>query len=174
MSGMSVRAYAKHRKVTHRAVQKAIATGRLKDSIGYRGGKPYIKDVTLADREWRENASRTPPAAAKSSARQSKPAEEETGITLTEATRLVTIERQRKLQMENEVASGRLLDKNHVVKEAFESARIIREGLLNLPARLAGELAAESDASKVFAKLDDALREALTATADTLDATVNQ
>jgi hypothetical protein len=54
-----------------------------------------------------------------------------------------------------------LVEVSRASKEAFESARIIREAMLNLPARLAGELAAETDATAVHLRLDAAIREAL-------------
>ena len=169
---LSVRAFARRTGVSHVAVLKAIRIGRLKQSIRRRDGTPVIVDVACADREWRDNASRTPPATPKT--RKKPPAEPTSGPTLTEATRQVTMERQRKLAMENAVASGQLVAKTAVVKEAFEAERIIREAILNLPARIAGELAAESDANRVSAKLDAALREALTAASDALLATVNE
>jgi hypothetical protein len=45
---------------------------------------------------------------------------------------------------------------------------------LNIPARVAAELAAESDPGKVHMRLDAAIREALNATADALLAAGNE
>ena len=53
---VSLRGYARHIGVTLKGVQKAIASGRLRECI--RDGK--IVDVELADREWA--ASRSKPA----------------------------------------------------------------------------------------------------------------
>jgi hypothetical protein len=80
------------------------------------------------------------------------------------------MERFRKLRIENDLREGRVVDVRAAKREAFESARIIRESVLNLPARIAAELAAETDPAKVFARLDDALREALGDAADRLEA----
>lgn len=56
---LSLRDYAAHRGVSHVAVSKAIAAGRLAESVVYvqRGKKrsPKIADVELADREWDSN-----------------------------------------------------------------------------------------------------------------------
>lgn len=52
---MSLRAYAKHRKVSAEAVRKAIKTGRLRKSVVDVAGTPQIADIALADREWAAN-----------------------------------------------------------------------------------------------------------------------
>lgn len=50
---VALRAYARHRRCTLAAVQKAITTGRLRASLLYRPGKPIkIRSVAEADREW--------------------------------------------------------------------------------------------------------------------------
>jgi phage terminase Nu1 subunit (DNA packaging protein) len=54
-SGMSQREYAKRRGVSHVAVQRAINSGRLKDSVQDR----RIIDPDLADREWDANTDQT-------------------------------------------------------------------------------------------------------------------
>lgn len=94
--------------------------------------------------------------------------------TLTEAQRLATIQRERKLRLENDVFEGRLVHVDKVSKEAFEAERTIRENMLNMPARISGELAAETDAAKVYIRLDAAIREALNVTADQLLAEGNE
>jgi hypothetical protein len=53
MDPISLSAYARHRGVTPAAVQKAVATGRLRASVARDDrGAPRIADVELADREW--------------------------------------------------------------------------------------------------------------------------
>lgn len=52
---ISLRAYAKRRGVSAESVSKAIAAGRLKDSVVRVGGAPKIADPDLADREWEAN-----------------------------------------------------------------------------------------------------------------------
>lgn len=51
---MSQRGYARHRGVAHRAVQKAIESGRITTVDGTPGGKI---DSAVADRQWAENTS---------------------------------------------------------------------------------------------------------------------
>src|SRR6185503_3685299 len=52
---ISLRAYAARRGVSVQAVSKAIAAGRLSDSVVEVDGKPKIGDAELADREWDAN-----------------------------------------------------------------------------------------------------------------------
>jgi hypothetical protein len=52
---MSLTQYAKRRGVSTRAVSKAVATGRLRESVIRVDGAPKIADVELADIEWFEN-----------------------------------------------------------------------------------------------------------------------
>src|SRR5262245_29839774 len=159
--GMSLARFAKRLGVTPWAVGKAVASGRLSQSVGRDGrGRPFIADVGIAEREWRENRSRPTPGRGDSKV-----------VTLTAATLEVMQERKRKLQLENAEREGQLIDRNTVVKEAFESERIIRETILNLPARIAGEIAAETEPARVFALLDKAFRNVLDEAADALVAT---
>ena len=88
--------------------------------------------------------------------------------TLFEAQRLATLQRERKLRLENDVTEGRLIPLEVVTKEAFEAERTIRENILNIPARIAGELAALTDVGKVSVRLEAALRDALNSAADSL------
>lgn len=63
----------------------------------------------------------------------------------------------RKLQLENEMRTlklqriaGELVPIERVRKDWFESTRRVRDGLLNLPNRLSGVFAAESNQEKIF------------------------
>ena len=88
--------------------------------------------------------------------------------TLMEAQRRVTLERGRKLKMENDRRSGELIEVAVAAREAFEASRIIREAVLNLPARVAAELAGLTDAGAVYLRLDEELRAILLSTAEAL------
>jgi len=112
----------------------------------------------------------------KSSRRREAPAAEPgepKQMTLIDAQQVVAIERGRKLRMENDVMRGKLIGRSKVVKEAFEAERIVREAMLNMPIRIAGELE-HRDAASIQLRLDSAVREALNAGADALEASVNE
>jgi len=63
----------------------------------------------------------------------------------------------KKMQLENAVRTirlqkiaGELVPVDRVRKDWFEAGRRVRDGLLNLPSRLSGVFAAESDQDKIF------------------------
>lgn len=111
----------------------------------------------------------SPPAAA--DAASMPPLDGPVQLTLVDAQRLAVLERARKLRLENDEQEGKLVDVTIVAREQFNFARTLREAVLNVPARLSAELAAQSDASQVYRLLDAALRQALEATASALEAT---
>lgn len=68
-------------------------------------------------------------------------------------------------RLEFEQVSGKLVEKEKVEAEAFRIAQLVRDGILNVPARLSGILAAETDQRKVHDQLEKELRQALEALA---------
>lgn len=60
---------------------------------------------------------------------------------------------------------GSLVRKDQVEAAAFRKGRLVRDGVLNVPARLAGILAAETDQRKIHDLLEQELRKALEALA---------
>lgn len=94
---------------------------------------------------------------------------DERGMTLVEAQKETHIQRARMLRMENDLREGTLVEGAQAAKAAFEFARTVREAVLNVPARIAAELAAESDASRVHVRLEAALREALVSVVSVLE-----
>lgn len=160
---MTFSAFARDRNVDEKAVRKGVASGRIPAAclgLSSSGRKQVIVDVAGARAAWDANAAKIPNGPAVDGERQS----------LTEASRLATMERHRALRIANDLREGRVVDVRAAKREAFESARIIREVLLNLPTRIAAELAAETDPAKVFARLDDEIRQALGDAADRLEA----
>lgn len=65
------------------------------------------------------------------------------------------------LELKAKVEAGRYVDADAVRVAAFNKARTTRDNLLNIPDRLSGALAAESDAHKVHAMLAAKIRQAL-------------
>lgn len=153
----SLRALARLLKVSDTAVRKGIQNGRLVHSVGQNGqGRPVIVDVALARREWHANAAKT--------SRSPK----DGGVTLAEAQRLVAMERADGLRLVNEQTRKTLIPAEAAKLAAFEFARTVRESVLNVTSRVAGELAAETDAARLHVRLDAELRLALEATAQML------
>lgn len=69
------------------------------------------------------------------------------------------------VELEYEERVGTLVRKDDVEKEQFRIGRLVRDAVLNVPARLAGILAAETDQRKVHDLLEKELRQALEALA---------
>ena len=152
--GISLRAYARHRKElglpggSLSAVQKAVESGRIEclpdGSI----------DPERADLAWESGTS--PRAAAGPGG--------DSAYLRSRAMREAYEARLKKLAYEER--AGSLVDAQAVEKEAFKKAQMIRDSLLSIPARLESILAAESDPVRVRAILDDELRSLLSGLAD--------
>ena len=149
---MTVRAFARALHVSHVAVRKAIASGRLAQSVGRGARGPVIIDVKLARAEWKAGAAKM--HAAPSGVMHS----------LAEAQRAQHLERTRGLKFENDRRAGRYIE----VREAELSwSRLIietRTALLSVPGRLKSRC---PDLTAEAVRVCDALiREALEALAD--------
>ena len=163
--GGSLRSLARRLGVSHTAVEKAIGAGRLPSSSGRDAkGRPRILDLEAAAREWVENASRPAPPPASPAATNGNGA-----ASLVEAQRRVAAQREIKLDLENRHRGGLLIDAAFARRQSFEAARTVRDAILNVPDRIAAELAAETDVGRVHLRLERELRSALVSLAETLD-----
>lgn len=149
---LSQRALARRLGVDPKAVRKAIASGRLKASIG-RDGK---LDAAVAAKEWAAGASKPNPRAP-----GGQPAAGRGGPTLTEAQRRVALERAASIRLSNRQKRAQLVPAAEVRRDAFAAARSVRDAVLGVADRVASELAAESDPARVHARLLEELRGAL-------------
>lgn len=168
--GISIRAYARHRGVSHVAVKKAIDTGRITP----------LSDGTIdpetADREWAQNT--TTPRSKSSPAKpvpmvsvEPEPIRHETSTAAlpTSSTSLV------QARTANEVVKaqtnkirlaqlkGELVDRSQAVAHVFKLARAERDAWLNWPARVSSQMAAELgvDSHLMHVTLEKAVREQL-------------
>lgn len=76
------------------------------------------------------------------------------------------VERGKLLEAKARLESGKLVEADEVRIAAFRKARVVRDGLLNLPERLSALLAVETDASKVHELLTREIRQVLTELSD--------
>jgi hypothetical protein len=191
MDPVSLRAYARHRGVSLRAVQKAIQAGRIERTAA---GKI---DVQIADTQWeRRTAPRPlianqsgppqnpPKQGAASAVGQSRQSPEPkrvpnggvadptmdlprgdlpgaSGGDYSKARAIRENYLARLSKLDYEERSGKLINKDEVQVEAFNQYRTFRDGMLNLPDRLAAVLAAESESAKVHEILTTEIRKAL-------------
>ena len=182
--GLSIRAYARHRGVSHVAVLKAIETGRI----------TTLPDGTLdpetADAQWAQNTlsprqaeateppaklqpkskAKTRPESALASAAEPNSA----NVPLSGGTSLLqarTVNEVLKAQLNKvELAQRKkeLVDRAQALGHVFKLARIERDAWLNWPARISGPLASQlgADPHTVHMVLETAVREHLSELGD--------
>ena len=154
--GMSIRAYARRRGVSHTAVQKAIHAGRI--SVEADGGIDPVK----ADAAWAANTTpihgrqpqtykQEPPQPQETAVRNTRNIPHETNIPISAA----TPEQYIKAKTSNEIVraqtnsirlqklKGELIDRAKAIAQVFRFARQERDAWLNWPARISSVMAAE-------------------------------
>lgn len=161
---MSYSAYAKHRGCSIEAVMRAVESGRIKVKAGKKGER--VIDPEVADKEWAENtdpmmqrAHRTDPSALPNASALSEAELEADDSGDDDAPNLFAAKAKKEhylakhAKLKYEQAAGSLVEAEAVKKAAFETGRTIRESLLGIPDRIAGELAGETDPHKVHVVL---------------------
>jgi len=149
--------YARRRGINHSAVQKAIRSGRLKESLA-RDAKGRIRiDPDKADQEWsrntndalrREGATSTGHAPAR--ARPTIfPTEVPAGPSFSHSHAIREAYLAKTARLNYELLAKSLVSVDDVRAQAFKVNRMARDALLNIPARVSAELAATSDAHEV-------------------------
>ena len=166
MNGLSIRAYARHRGVSHVAVKKAIDTGRITP----------LSDGTIdpdtADAQWAQNtlqprkaveavasspnAQATAPAVERTRPRESvppnapiAPTEPSTpalsagGTSLLQARTVNEVLKAKLKQVELAEKKDELVDRAKAVAHVFKLARNERDAWLNWPARVSGQMASQ-------------------------------
>jgi len=189
MALMGFREYARHRGVALKTVQRAVESGRISQVVGKKGEKKI--DSKKADREWDSNTdvSKVPAAYAEKVeefARKLKPIDrtpdniddeipdvedfesEDDFLADDEKTPDFMKARARReeymariKEIEYRKLSGSLVAVEAVNKSLFKLARIVRDSMLSLPAKISHKLASETDAHAVSILLEKELRRAL-------------
>jgi len=184
---MGLREYSRHRKCTLRAVQKAIAAGRIKLKLV--DGRKMI-DSDQADRDWRDNTDPgkqsllhsagpqvpvvpspapvppaegdTPPEAAGTAepGQAAEDADEHNPIYRKARAEQMAIRVARE-QIELDQLRGSLISLEDAKRLAFTAFRSLRDAVLNVPARIKDQCAVEIDAFKVEQLLEAELTAAL-------------
>ena len=171
--GLSIRAYARHRGVSHVAVKKAIDTGRISQETD------GTIDSDLADREWQQNtASPRKPSPAPKIPATPKPARSvaqepatETptptlsagGTSLLQARTVNEVVKAQTNKVRLARLKGDLVDRSQAVAHVFRLARTERDAWLNWPARITAQMAAklDVDAHALHVALEAAVRDHL-------------
>lgn len=165
MVAMTLREFGRMRGVSHQAVRKAISAGRLSKSVSYdRSGRPLI-DPDVAEGEWEArthpvHGGRREPGVPLSPAGPGTAA----ASTFAQSRALREAYMARLAKLEFEEKTGQLVRADEVRNEAFKTGRLIREAMLNIPDRVAAEIAAEGDPALIHKRLTDEVRHALSST----------
>jgi hypothetical protein len=188
MEPMSLRAYARHRGVCLRAVQKALKSGRI---AAREDGR---LDPDVADANWASNTAPRPQPAStpttgavapvKSAASPQtihhhsaspiptsarEPSEQprlESGLEYSKARAVRETYLARLAKIDFEERTDKLVSADEVKVASFNRFRQFRDGMLNIPDRLAAVLAAETNPRQVHELLSAEIRKALTEFAD--------
>ena len=181
--GLSIRAYARHRGVSHVAVKKAIDTGRI---TPLRDG---TIDPVVADAQWAANttptrrsmadaasdkttpqvsaASREIPQASAKVVRDAPepptPALSSGGTSLLQARTVNEVVKAQTNKVRLAQLKGELVDRAQAVAHVFKLARAERDAWLNWPARVSAQMAAGLgvEPHALHVALDAAVREQL-------------
>ena len=171
--GLSIRAYARHRGVSHVAVKKAIDTGRITPE----------PDGTIepqrADQEWAQNTlssrkpatpSKTepttlPPArpVAREPAETNTPSLSAGGTSLLQARTVNEVVKAQTNKVRLARLKGDLVDRSQAIAHVFRLARTERDAWINWPARISAQMAAklETDPHTLHVALEAAVRDHL-------------
>lgn len=161
-------AYANHAGITKTAAAKQLS----------RVGIDYFKEFEFADADRLRQAARHADRAKFAKPIYVKPGNDPLGdeaagddLDLSDDPALAQSQRKKEefraklVELEYEERVGTLVRKEEVEKEMFRIGRLVRDAVMNVPSRLAGILAAESDQRKVHDQLETELRQALEALA---------
>ena len=169
VESVTLTAYAKMKGVSTEAVSKAVRVGRLSKSVVFDAKSRPRVIPALADQEWTANTDsaqqRVPAVAPPRQAQAPDPEpvakDEPKTATFQQARTLREAYMARLAKLEYDEKSGLLVKADAVKNEAFKTARIVRDGLLNIPDRIAAELANETNQFKVHQRLTQEIRRAL-------------
>ena len=169
--GLSIRAYARHRGVSHVAVKKAIDTGRITPE------PDGTIEPNRADLEWAQNTvSSRKPAPVKSASPAAEPIRQSNapvehvaptlsagGTSLLQARTVNEVVKAQTNKVRLAQLKGDLVDRSQAIAHVFRLSRTERDAWLNWPARVSAEMAAklEVDAHELHVALESAVRDHL-------------
>lgn len=166
---VTLTAYAKMKGVSTEAVSKAVRVGRLSKSVVFDAKNRPRVIPHLADQEWVANTDSAqqrvpavpPPRPPEPEPEAPAARDEPKTATFQQARTLREAYMARLAKLEFDEKSGLLVKADAVKNEAFKTARIVRDGLLNIPDRIAAELANETNQFKVHQRLTHEIRRVL-------------
>ena len=143
---LSIRAYARHRGITDGAVRKAIKAGRITKN------KNDKIDPELADKQWSKN---TDPAQVKETKKEEVKQESNSynsaplGPSYKQSRAIKEAYNAKLTRLQFEKESKKLISVDEVRISAFNSARMTRDRILNVPDRVIPQLVGRTDINEM-------------------------
>lgn len=144
--------FAKLIGVSQSAVSRAINTGRLPNSAKMLPSGHYEIDVEVGQVEWVQNKMR---------GARNVPERGDLEGSAIESERKKKHYDAELARLKFEKEAGKLLDASKVEKESFKVARVVRDAILAIPARMSAELAGMTNPFEIEALLEKEFRTAL-------------
>ena len=152
------------------SVTKAIKSGRIAKAVVEKDGRKWL-DRDLAVELWHRNTKQSPLGPQKTVGRAPRNKEqlrEHLELLPDDAIPELNVSRERREHYQAELAKlevdlkrGELVSADSVKKTAFDLAKTVREALINIPDRVANQLAAESDPQTIHIALSQEVHAAL-------------
>lgn len=166
--GLSIRAYARHRGVSHVAVKKAIDTGRITP----------LADGTLdpekADQEWAQNTlisrKKTPESPKANTLKPSQESAEtfraplpSSNTSLLQARTANEVVKAQTNKVRLAQIKGELVNRSQAIAHVFKLARAERDAWMSWPSRISSQMAADLDidAHALHVALEEQVRQHL-------------
>ncbi len=156
--------YAAHRDIAKQTVTYAVKSGKLSKSVKKSVTGKTLIDPDIADQEWSIRA----PNKSSDKADEFKQDKRFKELDLEGNIPMLAESRAKREAYEAEMArikfekeQGRVIDVDQVRDMAFKAARSVRDGMLNIPDRIAGELAHETNQFKIHTRLLEEIRRCL-------------
>lgn len=147
------------------AVHKAVKNGRLTEGVSFtRNGQKYEFDFDAAKKEWDENRDEN---FIRDGGTQQQQQAKLRAPPFQESRAIREAYQARITKLEFEEKSNKLVDVETVKRQQWQIARRVRNAMLNIPAKIAAEVAAEVDPNKVEFMLLREINEALSEIAGT-------
>lgn len=163
MPKITVKEYAVHRGVAWRSIYRYIQDKLIPESALSRDGKMVLVDPVKADKALDRHITTRKQLLQKVDVEgeQVEPGTKAGNLSFHEARTLSQRVKAVLLKIDLEERTGKLVESAAVRTAAFNTARTLRDALMNIPDRISVILAAETDQSKVSALLAKEIRQAL-------------
>lgn len=155
---MTLKEYAMHRGVSAAAVTIAVNDGRCPVELDIKGRKRI--DSEKADHQWVSGGTAGQPAGTKRNPDMPEP-KANGGSTIIQSRTVKEAYAARMAKLDYEERIGKTIDADKVKEDSFKAARIVRDNMLNIPDRLAAELAGETNQFTIHKKLTDEIKKAI-------------